>query len=116
MKVALSLVGAYLLGSLPFAYLVSMRRGIDIRKLGDHNVGAFNVFRHAGLEAGLITLILDIGKEATAILLARSLHVGEPIIYLSGIMAVIGHNWPVFPGFRCASTLHIRLHSLADYT
>ena len=100
MTVALSMVSAYLLGSLPFAYLVSMRKGIDIRRIGDCNVGAFNVFRHAGFEAGMITLLLDMGKGATAILVARLFHVSEPVVYLSGIMAVAGHNWPVFLGFR----------------
>jgi glycerol-3-phosphate acyltransferase PlsY len=98
-NVALSLVLAYLLGSLPFAYLVSWRKGVDIRRVGDFNVGAFNVFRHVGLEAGLITLVLDIGKGATAVVIARALHVNE-VIYLAGIAAVLGHNWPVFLGFR----------------
>ncbi|MEJ2738731.1 MAG: glycerol-3-phosphate acyltransferase, partial [Dehalococcoidia bacterium] len=98
MVIALCLVIAYLLGSLPFGYVMSLRNGMDIRKVGDHNVGAFNVFRHAGLEAGLITLVLDMGKGATAILVACLLHVDEPVIYLSGIMAVVGHNWPVFLG------------------
>ena len=100
MNIALSLVLSYLLGSLPFAYLVSQRSGIDIRVLGDHNVGAFNVLRHVGLEAGLITLFLDISKGAVAIIVARALNAGELIVYLSGIMAVIGHNWPVFLRFK----------------
>ena len=100
MNVALSLIFSYLMGSIPFAYLTGRLNGLDIRKVGDHNVGAFNVFRHAGLEAGLITLALDMGKGSAGILLARSLHVDEPVVFLSGITAVLGHNWPVFLGFR----------------
>jgi glycerol-3-phosphate acyltransferase PlsY len=100
MNAVLSVLLAYLLGSIPFAYLVSLRRGVDIRRVGDGNVGAFNVFRHAGLEAGLATLVLDIGKGAVAVLVARVLHVNDVVVYLAGIAAVVGHNWPVFLGFR----------------
>jgi glycerol-3-phosphate acyltransferase PlsY len=99
-NIALSLVLAYLLGSLPFAYVISLRKGVDIRKVGDHNVGAFNVFRHVGLEAGIITLMFDIGKGAIAVLVARALNVNELVVYLTGVVAVVGHNWPVFLGFR----------------
>jgi glycerol-3-phosphate acyltransferase PlsY len=100
MNAVLSVVLAYVLGSIPFAYLISRRYGIDIRRVGDGNVGAFNVFRHAGLEAGLATLVLDIGKGATAIVIARALHVDELVIYCAGIAVVAGHNWPVFLGFH----------------
>jgi glycerol-3-phosphate acyltransferase PlsY len=95
-----SLVLAYLLGSLPFAYFISLKNGVDIRKVGDYNVGAFNVFRHVGFEAGLATLVLDMSKGAAAIILARVLHADEWVVFLSGILAVIGHNWPVFLKFK----------------
>lgn len=100
MNIALSLAIAYLLGSIPFAYLISRLRGVDIRKVGDRNVGSFNVFRHAGLGAGLATLVLDIGKGTLAIVVAKALRVEELVVFLAGIAAVAGHNWPVFLGFR----------------
>lgn len=100
MEIALSLVVAYLLGSIPFAYIICRQRGLDIRQIGDRNVGTFNVFRHAGLGAGLATLVLDVGKGAAAILVAKALHVDELIMFLTGIAAVVGHNWPVFLRFR----------------
>ena len=100
MNIALSLILAYLLGSIPFTYIISLWKGVDIRKVGDRNVGAFNVFRHAGLEAGLATLVLDIGKGALVIVIARALHVSDLVVYLTGMVAVIGHNWPVFLSFR----------------
>ena len=101
MNIALSLVIGYLLGSIPFAYLTSRLKGIkDIRDVGDSNAGAFNVFRHAGLGAGLATLFLDIAKGAVAIIIAKALHVSELAVFLTGIAAVIGHKWPVFLRFR----------------
>jgi glycerol-3-phosphate acyltransferase PlsY len=100
MNIVLSLILAYLLGSLPFAYIISLRSGLDIRKIGDYNVGAFNVFRHAGLKAGILTLLLDMSKGAAAVILARALHADEIVVYLSGIFAVVGHNWPVFLKFK----------------
>jgi len=100
MNIAMSLVMAYLLGSIPFAYLISRTKGVDIRRVGDGNVGAFNVFRHVGLGAGLATLALDIGKGATAIMVAKALHIPEIAVCLAGIAATIGHNWPVFLKFE----------------
>lgn len=100
MNATLSLVLAYLLGSIPFAYLVSRLKGVDIRKVGDGNVGAFNVFRHVGLYAGLATLILDIAKGAAAIAVTKALHTGEIVTCLDGVAAVAGHNWTPFLGFK----------------
>ncbi len=97
---ALSLVVAYLLGSIPFAYLISKLKGIDIRQVGDRNVGSVNVFRHVGLMAGITTLVADIGKGALAAVVARALS-GEWLLwYLAGGTAVAGHNWPAFLRFR----------------
>ena len=100
MNIAISLVVAYLLGSLPFAYLIGRQKGVDIRQVGDRNVGSFNVFRHAGLAAGLATFMLDAGKGIMAIVVAKALHVDEVIVLAAGIAAVAGHIWPVFLGFR----------------
>ena len=100
MGVALSLVLAYLLGSIPFAYLIGRLKGVDIRKVGDRNVGSFNVFRHAGLTAGITTLVADIGKGALAIVAAKALCGEGLVLFLAGGAAVAGHNWPVFLHFR----------------
>ncbi len=100
MNTALVLVLAYLLGSIPFAYLIGRRKGVDIRRVGDGNVGAFNVFRHVGLYAGTATLILDMAKGATAIAVTKALHTGEIVTCLAGVAAVAGHNWTPFLGFK----------------
>jgi glycerol-3-phosphate acyltransferase PlsY len=97
----LSIVIAYLLGSIPFAYIIGKLRGLDVRKVGDRNVGTFNVFRHGGLVAGIATLIADVGKGALAIGVAKILSGHELIvIFGAGVAAVVGHNWPVFLRFR----------------
>lgn len=99
-SIALSLVLAYLLGSIPFAYIIGRIGGLDIREVGDRNVGTFNVFRHAGLVAGIATLIGDVGKGAIAILVAKALSGYELVVFGAGVAAVIGHNWPIFLRFR----------------
>ncbi|MBM3173165.1 MAG: glycerol-3-phosphate acyltransferase [Chloroflexi bacterium] len=99
-KVVLSLALAYLLGAIPSAYIFGRIKGIDIRDVGDRNVGAFNAFRHLGLGWGLATLAADISKGALAILAAKVLGAGELVVFVAGIAAVIGHNWTVFLRFR----------------
>ena len=100
MNAALGIVIAYLLGSIPCAYIIGRLSGLDIRKVGDRNVGTFNVFRHAGLVAGIVTLIADVGKGALAIVIAKVLSGHELVVFIAGVAAVIGHNWPVFLRFR----------------
>lgn len=101
-KFALVSVAAYLLGSLPAAYLVTKwSRGIDLRRFGSGNVGWTNVMvaTHSRW-LGLPVLVFDVGKGALAVYAAR--WVGLPL-YLqgfAGVAAVIGHNWPVFLGFN----------------
>jgi glycerol-3-phosphate acyltransferase PlsY len=97
---AASIVIAYLLGSIPFAYIIGKLGGFDVRKVGDRNVGTFNIFRHAGLGSGIATLIADVGKGALAIVVAKFLSVHELVVFGAGVAAVIGHNWPVFLRFR----------------
>src|SRR4030065_2012301 len=100
MNIALSLAIAYLLGSIPFAYIIGKLSGLDIRKIGDRNVGTFNIFRHAGLIAGIATLTADVGKGALAIVIAKAISGHELVVFGAGVAAVIGHNWPVFLHFR----------------
>lgn len=91
---------AYILGSIPFAHIISSSKGIDISCIGDNNVGAFNVFRHVGLNAGLATLGLDIGKGTLAIIIARILNSSEILALISAVAVLIGHNWSIFLNFK----------------
>jgi glycerol-3-phosphate acyltransferase PlsY len=105
MRPALVLIAAYLLGSIPFGYLiVRAKEGADVRASGSGGTGATNVSRRAGKLAGVVTLLLDAIKGALAVLLARWLLTDDFGInwWVAGaaIIAVIGHCFPVWLGFR----------------
>jgi glycerol-3-phosphate acyltransferase PlsY len=73
---------------------------VDIRELGDRNMGAANAFRELGPRLGIGVGVVDVGKGAAAILIAKALAVPEAVVLLTGLAAVAGHNWPVFLRFR----------------
>ena len=91
---------SYLLGSIPSAYIAGrLVKGIDIRKVGDGNVGAANAYREIGSKAGMAVLVADVGKGAIAVSIT-SILASQPVVLLAGLGAVAGHNWPVYIGFR----------------
>jgi glycerol-3-phosphate acyltransferase PlsY len=94
------LLGAYLLGSVPFSYLVARQKGVDVRRVGSGNVGATNVMRNVSIAAGLLAFLLDAAKGAVAVLLARLLEPTGPLPTLAGVLAVLGHMYPVWLRFR----------------
>jgi len=97
----LSLIIGYLLGSIPTAYIVSRaRKGIDIRTIGSGNMGGANVMREVGTREGALAGLFDIAKGAGAVLIAQALNISELWIFGTGFAAVLGHNFPVFAGFR----------------
>jgi glycerol-3-phosphate acyltransferase PlsY len=97
----LSVITGYLLGSIPTAYIVSrIRRGVDIRTIGSGNMGGANVMREIGTQEGVLVGLFDIAKGAGAILIAQALNVSELWIFGTGFVALVGHNFPVFAGFR----------------
>ena len=97
----LIIVLGYFWGSIPTAYIVSrLVRGVDIRQLGDANMGAANVYRELGAKVGIIVFCIDVGKGAIAVFIAQSANVHQLAVLATGFAAVIGHNWPVFIGFR----------------
>jgi glycerol-3-phosphate acyltransferase PlsY len=97
----LGLIIGYLLGSIPAAYIVSrVSRGIDIRTVGSGNMGGANVMREIGTREGVLVGLFDIVKGAAAILIAQALNVSELWIFGAGFAAPVGHNFPVFTGFR----------------
>lgn len=90
----------YLLGSVPFGIVITRALGLgDLRKIGSGNIGATNVLRTGHKGAALATLLLDSGKGAIAVLLARALG-GEGAALVAGAAAFLGHLFPVFLGFR----------------
>jgi acyl phosphate:glycerol-3-phosphate acyltransferase len=96
------LVGAYLLGSIPFGLLLAhLLGGKDIRQAGSGNIGAANVARVAGPLPGILTLFLDAGKGALAVWLAGRLsNHSDNWMMLAGVAALIGHCFPLWLRFR----------------
>ena len=94
-------LGAYLLGSVPAAYLAARwSRGIDIRQCGDGNVGSTNLMRLTSKRIAIPVVIFDLGKGALMVWIAQLLGLDIPQQVTVGIAAVIGHNWPVFLRFN----------------
>ena len=90
----------YLLGSIPSAYIVGrVLRGIDIREVGDGNVGAANAYREMGPAVGAAVLIADVCKGMAALLVAQAF-VSQPVVLVVGFAAVAGHIWPIFIRLR----------------
>lgn len=92
---------AYLLGSIPFGYLIVKARGSDIRETGSGNIGAANVARNAGALAGILTLLLDAAKGYLAVwVAARWTHGDDRWMMSAAFLAVIGHMFPVWLRFK----------------
>lgn len=99
MTEALAVAVAYLLGSIPFAYLAGRSRGVDLRTIGSGNLGAANVFRALGKGMGIAVMAADIGKGVAAVLIARAI-TDDPWPAIAAGAAVAGHVFPVWMGFK----------------
>jgi glycerol-3-phosphate acyltransferase PlsY len=96
-----AIVVGYLLGAISFSYLYGkLVKGIDIREHGSGNAGATNTLRVLGKGPGILVLLLDIAKGIAAVWIARWLGSGEWTPVLAGLAAIVGHNWPIYFGFR----------------
>lgn len=94
-------IGSYLLGAVPAAYLaVRWTKGADIRRQGTGNVGAANVLSTASKWLAVPVAVFDIGKGALCVWVAQLLGLGAAEQATAGILAIIGHNWPVYLRFR----------------
>ncbi len=98
----LALVAAYLIGGIPFGFLiVKWKTGADVRSSGSGNIGATNVLRTTGRAAGIVTLLLDIAKGAVAVWLADKLTAGNiHWMSASAITVMLGHAFPIFLKFQ----------------
>ncbi len=95
------LAGAYLLGSIPWSYLVvRWLRGADVRAAGSGNAGATNVLRLAGKGPGALALLLDFGKGAAAVVASRALGASIALAAGAAIAVTLGHVFPIFLGLR----------------
>ena len=96
-----SVVIGYLLGSFPSAYIMGkLRKGIDIREVDNHNMGAGSIIRQVGLWEGIVVAIVDMAKGAGAVWVAQTLDVHYLFVFLAAFAALLGHNFPFSIGFR----------------
>jgi acyl phosphate:glycerol-3-phosphate acyltransferase len=93
------LVG-YLTGSVPFAFLLARRAGVDVRVAGSGNVGAANVLRTTGAWRGAVVMALDVAKGVAAVLLASVVPGGGPLAAAAAAAAVVGHIYPIWLRFH----------------
>ena len=91
---------AYLLGSIPFAFLLARRRGIDLRRAGSGNVGASNVLRTGGVSLAVLAMALDGLKGTLAVLIAERISAVPAAPVAAGLASVLGHVYPVWLRFH----------------
>ena len=98
---ALILVAAYFIGSVPFALLLARRWGADdLRRIGSGNVGAANALRASGVSAGVLVAVLDIAKGAASVALAMRLSGDARMPAAAGLAAIVGHIYPIWLRFK----------------
>jgi glycerol-3-phosphate acyltransferase PlsY len=90
----------YAVGSVPFAYLLARRAGVDVRVAGSGNVGAANVLRTSGTPLGLTVMILDVGKGAATVLAAYVAAGSNNSMAAAGAAAIVGHIYPIWLRFH----------------
>ncbi|RSL33477.1 glycerol-3-phosphate 1-O-acyltransferase [Salibacterium salarium] len=114
MELIISIIIAYLLGSISFSYVVARKiKKIDIRKHGSGNAGATNILRVLGKGPAILVLSLDVLKGVAAVWIAKWLEIAEVFptfttlgeieglaSALAGAAAIVGHNWPIYYGFK----------------
>jgi glycerol-3-phosphate acyltransferase PlsY len=100
------IIGAYLLGSVPFGIIIARAHGKDLRTIGSGNTGATNLTRALGKRWGYICFALDVSKSLVPMLIAMRLvslrpTTGELLLWLAvGVAAIVGHIFPLFAGFK----------------
>ncbi len=100
-KAVLWIIASYLIGSIPFGLVVSKclyKR--DLRKLGSGNIGATNVMRNFGVKPFVAVMIMDMAKGLAAVKIASGIGLNPTIALLSGLAAIIGHNWSLYLKFK----------------
>jgi len=102
MKIALIIISCYLLGSVPFGYIVGkLFKKVDIREYGSGNIGATNALRILGPQLASLVVIGDIGKGIFSIYLIQYLNIDNSLILtIAGLAVICGHNWSLFLGFK----------------
>ena len=98
--IAAVIAAAYLIGSIPFALILSRRWGADLRQVGSGNMGAANVMRASGVSAGVLVAVLDMAKGAASVWIASRVSDGTELPAAAGLAAILGHIYPIWLRFR----------------
>jgi glycerol-3-phosphate acyltransferase PlsY len=98
--IAAVIAAAYLIGSIPFALILSRRWGADLRRVGSGNLGAANVMRASGVSAGVLVAALDMAKGAVSVWIAARVSDGAELPAAAGLAAILGHIYPIWLRFR----------------
>ena len=113
-RYAIVLALAYLVGSVPWGYLLlRLRSGVDIREFGSGRTGMSNVLRTGGGKVAGLVLVLDVAKGILSVMLAREVIGTTTGEVAAGLASLIGHNWPVFLQFRGGRGILTGLGSLS---
>ncbi|MGH8912845.1 MAG: glycerol-3-phosphate acyltransferase [Acidimicrobiia bacterium] len=105
LALTLGLIASYLLGAVPFALLAGRAAGVDLRRTGTRNLGAGNLTRVAGLRYGAPAAVADGLKGVVPVLVARRLGLTPEVAAMTGVAAVVGHNWSIYLGGRAGRGL-----------
>jgi glycerol-3-phosphate acyltransferase PlsY len=100
LRISLLIICAFIIGSIPVGMLVARAKGVDLKKVGSGNIGATNVLRSLGKGPAALTLIGDMLKGTLAVALGRYFGLGTFYEGIIGLLAILGHNFSVFLGFR----------------
>lgn len=101
LPIGLLLLGSYLFGSLPFGLWIALKwKGVDIRTVGSGNIGSTNVSRVCGPFTGGVVLLLDCLKGLAPPLIGRALHLPSQWLTFAAVLAIVGHNYSIFLGFK----------------
>ena len=105
---------AYLMGSISWGYiLLQWNMGVDVREYGSGRTGMSNVLRTGGVKSAAVVLTLDIAKGIIAVILARQIIGTHSAEVTAGLIVLVGHNWPVFLGFKGGRGILTALGGLA---
>ena len=99
-KIALLIICAFIMGSIPVGVIVAKIKGVDLKKVGSGNIGATNVLRSLGKGPAALTLLGDMLKGTLAVALGRYFGLGTFYQGIIGLSAILGHNFSLFLGFR----------------
>jgi glycerol-3-phosphate acyltransferase PlsY len=100
MNAIVAVAFGYLAGSIPFSFLLSRQRGVDLRRAGSGNIGASNVLRTTGVGAAVAAVLLDAVKGTMAVVVAQMLSIDLAVAVAAACAAVVGHVYPVWLRFH----------------